>query len=588
MYIERIDSPADVKRLSQEELEGLAGEVRQAVLNRTSRIGGHVGPNLGVVEATIALHYVFDSPTDKFVFDVSHQSYPHKILTGRKQAYLDDSRFGEVTGYSEPGESDHDLFTIGHTSTSISMAVGLAKARDLLGRKENVVAVIGDGSLSGGEAYEGLSCGARLGSNLIVLLNDNEQSISDINGGLYGHLAELRRSGGTSANNMFKAFGYEYFYLEQGHDLRRLIDLFARVRDVDHPVVVHIHTQKGHGYPPAEANREDWHWFPPFLVESGEKRRKMSGENYDALVADFLLERMPRMPGLIAMVAAVPLTIDFTRERRLKAGRQFIDVDICEQHMLSMAAGIARNGGTPVVATFSTFYQRAYDQIAQDICINRLPVTMLVRNGSVWAGNDVTHVGWFDLSLFANVPNLVFLCPTNCEEYFAMLEWSLSQRRHPVAIRIPRNGVRHVAGPVERDYSDLNRFLKVRAGSRVAILALGDFFQLGEGLADRVERDLGFAPTLVNPRFASGLDREMLLSLKGDHDVVVTLEDGIVEGGFGQKVASFLGPHGLRVLNYGLRKEYRDGYVAAELLKEYGVDEEAIVATLKGLLAEGK
>lgn len=571
MYLEGIVGPADIKKMRQCQLPVLAEEVRQAIMNRVSKIGGHVGSNLGVVEATIALHYVFDSPSDKFVFDVSHQSYAHKILTGRKAAYLDESRFGEVTGYSEPRESEHDPFTVGHTSTSISMACGLAKARDLLGRKENVVAIIGDGSLSGGEAYEGLSCGARLGSNLIVLLNDNEQSISDVNGGLYGHLAELRASNGTSANNIFKALGYGYFYLEKGNDVQALIGLFRKIKDVGHPVVLHIHTRKGLGYPIAEQNREDWHWFPPFNVKTGEKLRQMSGENYDTLVADYLLRKMPENPGLIAMVAAVPLTIDFKRENRLKAGKQFIDVDICEQHLLSMAAGIARNGGTPVVATFSTFFQRAYDQIAQDICINKLPVTMLIRNGSVWAGNDVTHVGWFDLSLFANVPNLVFLCPTNCEEYFAMLDWSLRQREHPVAIRIPRNGVRHVEWPVEKDYSQLNRFQVSRHGSRVAILALGDFYQLGEELADAYKARYGREATLVNPRYATGLDEGVLLELERNHEVVVTLEDGILDGGFGPKVASFYGTRPMRVLNYGLRKEFRDGYNARELLAEYGI-----------------
>ena len=580
MYLDSINGPEDLKNLSLEQLGVLAAEVRQAIMHRVSVFGGHVGPNLGIVEATIALHYVFDSPVDKIVFDVSHQSYPHKILTGRKEAYLDDSKFKSVTGYSEPRESIHDLFTMGHTSTSISMACGLAKARDLLGGTENVIAVIGDGSLSGGEAYEGLNCGAKLGSNLIVVLNDNEQSISDVNGGLYDHLAELRRSGGTSSNNMFKAFGYEYRYVEMGNDLESLIGAFKEVKGSARPVVVHIHTRKGCGYAVAEKNREDWHWFPPFSIESGEKLRKMSGDNYDTLVADYLLKKMSENPGLLAMVAAVPLTIDFNRTNRLKAGRQFIDVDISEQHMLSMAAGVAKNGGTPVVATFSTFFQRAYDQIAQDICINRLPVTMLVRNGSVWAGNDVTHIGWFDLALFANIPNLVFLCPTNCEEYFAMLDWSLAQREHPVAIRIPRNGVHHAKGPVESDYSELNRFAVTRRGARIAVLALGDFYQLGEEVAAKISVEFGFEPTLVNPRFATGLDEGLLRALEADHGIVVTLEDGILDGGFGQKIASFYGASDVKVLNYGLRKEFVDGYDAKELLERYGITPEKIALDL--------
>lgn len=581
MILDRIETPEDVKKLAPEELSELASDVRNAILNRTSRIGGHVGPNLGLVEATIALHYVFESPRDKIVFDVSHQTYPHKVLTGRKAAFLDEKRFGEITGYSEPRESAHDCFTTGHTSTSISLACGLAKARDLLGGKENVIAVIGDGSLSGGEAFEGLSCGARLGSNFIVVVNDNEQSISDVNGGLYDHLRELRESGGECGNNIFKAVGYDYRYVESGNDIGALIEAFSGVKDIEHPVVVHVHTRKGNGYAPAEKEREDWHWFPPFSIETGERIRKMTGENYDTIVADYLLKKMPEKPGLIAMVAAVPLTIDFKRENRLKAGRQFIDVDICEQHLISMAAGIAKRGGSPVVATFSTFYQRAFDQISQDVCINKLPVTMLIRNGSVWAGNDVTHIGWFDLALFANIPNLVFLCPTNCEEYLAMLDWSITQREHPVAIRIPRNGVHHAKEPVDTDYSHINRFKKARFGEKVAVIALGDFFQLGESLADEIKNRLGFEPTLINPRFASGLDTEMLDGLEENHSIVITLEDGIAEGGFGQKIASHYGGKETKVLNYGLPKKFIDGYKANELFEECGLTEEQIIEEIE-------
>lgn len=584
MYLEGICGPNDVKKLSEDQLRDLASEIRRAIMNRVSRIGGHLGPNFGIVEVTVAIHYVFESPVDKIVFDVSHQSYPHKILTGRKDAFLKEECFGTVTGYSEPRESVHDVFTMGHTSTSVSMACGLAKARDLVGGRGNVIAVIGDGSLSGGEAFEGLSCGARLKSNLIVVLNDNCQSISDVNGGLYDHLAELRASEGKSPNNIFKALGYEYRYVKDGNDIHKLIEAFSNVKDVRHPIVVHVHTQKGKGYAIAEANREDWHWFPPFFEETGLKRRPMSGENYDDLVGDFLLEKMSKDPGVIAMAAGVPLTIGFNRERRERAGRQFIDVDICEQHLLSMAAGIARNGGKPVVATFSTFFQRAYDQIAQDICINRLPVTMLIRNGSVWAGNDVTHAGWFDLALLSNVPNLVFLCPTNCEEYFAMLDWSMSQREHPVAIRIPRNGVHHAKAKVDQDYSELNRFKVVREGYDVAVIALGDFFQLGEKVADAISARLGITATLINPRFATGLDSGLLDEVAQNHDVVVTLEDGILDGGFGQKISAYYGSSSVRVLNYGLKKEFVDGYNAAQILQEYGVTQDVIVGDVKRIL----
>lgn len=585
MLLDAIGGPQDLKRLTTDELVPLAAEIRQAVLCRTSQIGGHVGPNLGVVELTLALHYVFDSPVDKILFDVSHQSYVHKILTGRKDAYLDPSLFQTVTGYAEPRESSHDFFTMGHTSTSVSLACGLAKARDLTGGHENVVAVIGDGSLSGGEAFEGLNCAAKLGSNFIVVLNDNSQSIADVNGGLYDHLTQLRETEGRAPNNLFTALGFQYVYVGAGHDVKALVEVFRRLKDIDRPVVVHVRTQKGKGFAVAECAREDWHWFPPFFAETGTKRNVRTGENYDDLVAEYLLKKMADDPSVIALVAGVPLTIGFTQARRRQAGRQFLDVDISEEHMLSMAAGIARNGGKPVAATFSTFFQRAYDQLAQDICLNRLPVTVLIRNGSVWAGNDVTHVGWFDLALFANIPNLVFLCPTNCEEYFAMLDWSLGQQAWPVAIRVPRNGVYHTDKAVETDYGTcLNKYLVTRRGTKVAVVALGDFYQLGEEVCAALQDRYGFEPTLVNPRFASGLDEDLLCELAVDHVAVATLEDGIVEGGFGQKIASFYGPTDMKVFNFGLRKEFVDGYKAGELLDAYGVSCAKIVARIGEVL----
>lgn len=582
-FLNNIQKPADVKRLPVKDLSVLAEEIREALLYKISNCGGHFGPNLGMIEATIALHYVFNSPFDKFVFDVSHQSYVHKILTGRKNAFLDSEHFNDVTGYTEPRESEHDMFTMGHTSTSISMACGLAKARDLMGKKENVIAIIGDGSLTGGEAFEGLNYAKQLHSNLIIVVNDNDQSISDTYGGLKYHLRELRESNGQSSNNIFKALGFEYYYVDRGNDIETLIDAFFKVKDIDHPVIVHVHTLKGKGYKIAEENKEDWHWFPPFYVETGEKRRKMTGENYDDLVGDYLINKMHKDPAVCAILAAVPATLGFNKERREKAGRQFIDVDICEQHALSLAAGIAKNGGKPVVGTFSTFYQRAYDQIAQDICINNMPVTILIRNGSIWAGNDVTHTGWLDMSAFANIPNMVYLCPTNCEEYFAMLDWSIEQNKHPVCIRIPRNGVHHVTYSVDTDYSILNKNLITISGTKVAIFAIGDFFQMGEELAVSIKEQLGFLPTLINPRFVAGLDEELLDNLKLNHSIVVTIEDGILDGGYGQKIASFYGNSTVKVLNFGLKKEYLDGYNAKSVLMEYGITINNIIAKINDI-----
>lgn len=582
--LNQINGPADVKALTLEELNLLATEIRETLLKKISECGGHFGPNFGMVEATIALHYVFDSPNDKFVFDVSHQSYVHKLLTGRKDAFLDESKYNEVSGYSNPAESEHDFFKIGHTSTSVSLACGLAKGRDLTGGQENIIAIIGDGSLSGGEAYEGLDNVGELGTNMIVVVNDNEMSIAENHGGLYPHLSELRRTHGKSENNIFKCLGFEYVYVEEGNQIAPLIDAFKTVKDTKHPVVVHIHTQKGKGYAFAEADKENWHWRPSFFSVNGETRRKMTGENYDDIVCDYLLGKMKQDPKVVALVAAVPLTIGFNKEKRELAGKQFVDVGIAEEHAIAMASGIARYGGKPVFATFASFFQRTYDQISQDLCINKCPATLLVRNASVWGPNDVTHLGIFDIPMMSNIPNLVYLAPTNCEEYLTMLDWSIEQNEYPVAIRIPRNGVHHSDKVVEKDYSQLNKALVTREGERVAIIALGDFYQMGEELCDNLQNALNVSPTLINPRYITGLDTDLLSQLKANHRVVVTLEDGVLEGGYGQKIASYYGPSEMKVLNYGLKKKFIDRFKATDILEENGITIENMTKEVCNLL----
>ena len=583
-YLYHINGPTDVKALGIGELKELASEIRSAMLEKISLCGGHFGPNFGMVEATIALHYVFNSPKDKIVFDVSHQCYVHKILTGRKDAFLDEEHYKDVSGYTNPAESEHDFFNVGHTSTSVSLACGLAKARDLVGGTENIVAIIGDGSLSGGEAYEGLDNVGALGTNMIIVVNDNDMSIAENHGGLYPHLAKLRETNGQAENNIFKCLGFEYHYIDNGNDIEPLIKVFESVKDARHPVVVHIHTQKGCGFTLAEEDRENWHWRPAFYPETGETRRKMTGENYDNIVCDYLLEKMKKDPKVVALVAAVPLTIGFTKEKREQAGKQFVDVGIAEEHAVAMASGIARNGGKPVFATFSSFFQRTYDQISQDLCINKCPATLLVRNASVWGPNDVTHLGIFDIPMMSNIPNLVYLAPTNCEEYLAMLDWSIEQNKYPVAIRIPRNGVHHVNGSVDSDYSELNKNLITQKGDKIAVFALGDFYQLGEELCDHIEKEIGIAPTLINPRYITGLDVELLNSLKENHQVVLTMEDGVLDGGYGQKIASFYGPSAMKVMNYGLKKEFIDRFNASEILKENKITIEDMINDLKSII----
>lgn len=568
MYLEKINSPADLKKLNSKELQELATEMRTALLHKLSIHGGHFGPNFGMVEATIALHYVFDSPKDKMVFDVSHQSYCHKMLTGRKDAFLYEEHFNDVSGYTNPEESPHDFFTVGHTSTSVSLACGLAKARDLKGDKENVIAIIGDGSLSGGEALEGIDFAAELESNFIILVNDNDMSIAENHGGLYKNLKQLRDSNGTCECNLFKAMGLDYVYLQEGNDIEKLIDAFQKVKDITHPVVVHINTQKGKGYAPAEQNKENWHWCMPFDIETGKPTISFDGESYDSLTCDFLMKKMKQDPRVVTMVAAVPTNIGFTEEKRREAGKQFIDVGIAEEHAIAMASGIAKNGGKPVFATHSSFMQRTYDQLSQDLCVNNNPATILVNTASVFGMTDVTHLGIFDIPLISNIPNMVYLAPTNKQEYFAMLDWSIEQTEHPVAIRIPCNGVVSTNNSVDTDYSQLNTYQVAQEGSDIAILALGDFFQLGENLAEEILKNTGRKPTLINPRYITGLDKTLLEELKKQHSIVITLEDGILDGGFGEKISRFYGAADMKVYNYGLKKEFIDDYKVNDILLE--------------------
>ena len=568
MYLEKINQPSDIRSLRYEELDQLAAEMRKALLHKLSKNGGHFGPNFGMVEATIALHYVFNSPVDKFVFDVSHQSYCHKMLTVRKEAFLSEDHFHDVSGYTNPEESEHDFFNVGHTSTSVSLACGLAKARDLNGDKENIVAVIGDGSLSGGEALEGIDFASELESNFIIIVNDNDMSIAENHGGLYKNLKELRESNGTAACNLFKAMGLDYVYLEEGNDIPKLIDTFEKVKDIDHPIVVHIHTQKGKGYKPAEEHKEDWHWCMPFDTETGKSTVSFDGEDYGQLTCDYLMGKMKKDPKVVAIVAAGPTNIGFTEDKRKEAGKQFVDVGIAEEHAIAMASGIAKNGGKPVFATHSSFMQRTYDQLSQDLCINENPATILVNTASIYGMNDVTHLGIYDIPLISNIPNMVYLAPTNKQEYFAMLDWSIEQDQYPVAIRIPCNGVISTTEDVDTDYSDLNKYQIKISGSNIAILALGDFFDIGEKLAKAVSEKTGVMPTLINPRYITGLDEELLENLKKDHTTVITLEDGILDGGFGEKIARFYGPSDVKVYNYGIKKEFLDRYAIEDVLKE--------------------
>lgn len=581
--LETINSPQDVKKLNLKELEILAADIREALFNRLTKIGGHCGPNFGIVETEIAMHYVFNSPIDKFVFDVSHQSYPHKMLTGRKAGYLDDTRFSEDSGYTNPDESEHDLFNVGHTSTSISLAAGLVKARDLRGSKENVIALIGDGSLSGGEALEALDfTGSELHSNFIIIVNDNQQSIAEVHGGLYENLAELRRTKGSAANNFFKALGLDYIYEEQGNDIAAMIKLFEKVKDIDHPIILHINTQKGKGYKLAEENREAWHWCMPFDRKTGKWNVTFPDETYTSLTTNYIMNKAKLDKDFVVITPAMPMTAGLNQDLRQELGAQYVDTGITEEHAVAFASGIAKAGGKPLIVTNATFIQRTYDQISQDVCINNNPVTIVLNFASCIGLTDVTHLGIFAISAFSNIPNLVILAPTSKEEYLNMLDWAVDQKEHPVMILMPGTGV--VSRASDKDFSHINTFKQEQQGKKVAILALGGFYQKGERVAQMIEKELGFKPTLINPRFASGIDEKMLQDLETNHQLVITIEDGIIDGGFGEKVATFYAPTNMKVKVYGLKKSFYDRYNPEDLLKAQGMSDEQIVTDVKNLI----
>lgn len=573
MFLERINGIADLKKIKQSNLPALCEEIRNVLLTKLSAHGGHVGPNLGLVELTTAMHYVFNSPEDKIVFDVSHQCYTHKILTGRKDAFIYPERYDDVNGFTNPAESNHDLFTVGHTSTALSLACGLAKARDLLNQKHNVVAIIGDGSLSGGEAYEGLNNIAEQGTNLIVVVNDNEMSIAENHGGYYKNMELLRATNGNAQNNFFKALGFEYIYAEDGNDVEKMVELFRRVKDNPHPIVLHIHTQKGKGYSLAEENKEKFHSTGPFSIADGSFVGGGAGESYNEITYNFLKQKMESDSSVVAISSATPTIIGMNKQRRNLHDKQFVDVGICEEHAVAFAAGIAKGGAKPVYAVFGSFVQRSFDQLHQDLALDNNPATILVFWDSVYGMGGPTHNGLYDIAEISNIPNLVYLAPTCAEEYLAMLDYAVAQTEKSVVIRVPMI-VTHGKDP-KQNYAETNVSQVIREGSEVAIIAVGSMFGVAEKAAENLKKH-GVNATLINPVFLSGVDEKLLESLKSNHSLTVTLEEGIIEGGYGQKIASFYGDSDMKVKCFGLEKSFFGDFDPDELLKQNNLTAEDV------------
>ena len=580
--LDKLNTPNDLRKMEMSELYELSNEIRELIIKKVNTTGGHLGPNLGIVEATIALHYVFNSPADKIVFDVSHQCYPHKILTGRKEGFTNPDMYLKYTGYTAPEESNHDLFKVGHTSTSVSLATGLAKGRDLVGGKENIIALIGDGSLTGGEALEGLNIASTLNSNIIIIVNDNDMSIAENQGGICNLLTELRENNGEVKDNFFKALGFEYHYISDGHNIENLIEIFSKVKDTDHPVLIHMHTIKGKGFEPAVINKEPFHWILPGTLDNLNKSQTAQNESYESLTKDYLLQKVAEGEPIIAMGAATPGVFGWNKEFRNKLGEHYIDVGIAEQQAVGMASGIAKRGGKPVLAFSSSFVQRTYDQLSQDMALNNAPVTMLIFWGGI-SSADATHLCTFDIPLISNIPNIVYLAPTCKEEYIRMLDWSVNQKDHPVAIRVPYEI--SYSGKIDTtDYSILNKYQMIKKGEKIAIIALGDFLEKGKEVKTLLKEKLNINATLINPRFITGIDTEMLEGLKSNHSIVITLENGELDGGFGEKITRFYGNSSMKVLNFGSFKEFTDRVSLEELFKRYHLTNEQIVDDIKKLI----
>jgi 1-deoxy-D-xylulose-5-phosphate synthase len=620
----RIQSPADIKPLSVPELQQLAGELRQYVVEVVSRVGGHLGPSLGVVELTLALHKVYDSPADKIVWDVGHQAYPHKILTGRRDAFPTLRQYGGVSGFVNPAESPHDAFGVAHASTSIAAALGMATARDISGESYRVVTVTGDGAMTGGLAYEALNNAGHSGRDLLVILNDNEMSISPNVGAISRYLTsitstpfyarvkeevksilervplgepvgELAKRVEQNLKNLlvpgalFQALGFAYYGPIDGHDLEALIGVLSRLRQAKGPILLHVLTRKGKGYAPAEGNACFFHGVPPFDAATGKSPDggKKGAPSYNEVFVEGLAEISRRDPSVVAITAAMADGTGLVRYQKEFPDR-FFDVGIAEAHGVCFAAGLAKQGMKPVAAIYSTFLQRAYDQIIHDVGVQNLPVVFCLDRGGLVGPDGPTHHGVFDLTYLRAVPNFIVAAPRDGDDMKDLLATALAQRDHPFAIRYPKTPCGQLTPGREGRPVPIGSWQTLRNGEGVCLLAVGAMVEICQKAAELLEKS-GVRPGLVNCRFVKPLDRDLLRELRAAYPLLVTVEENVVSGGFGSAVYEALSEARLARLplhHFAVPDRFVTHGSRAELLEEVGLSPARIADRIQQLPGE--
>lgn len=610
MALEKIQKANDIKKLQPEELKILADEIRQFLIEKISVTGGHLASNLGVVELTMALHLVFDLPEDKLIWDVGHQSYTHKLLTGRRAGFDDLRKYGGMSGFPKRKESDCDAFDTGHSSTSISAGLGYVAARELTGETYNVVSVIGDGSLTGGMAYEALNNASRLKSNFIIILNDNNMSISENVGGMSRYLNGLRTAQAYTdlkkgvedtlkripvkgerivhqvrktksgikqlfvPGMFFEDMDITYLGPVDGHDIRKLVKILNEAKRVDHAVLVHVITKKGKGYPPAEENPARFHGTGPFEIETGEAKDKSDKDTYTDVFSKVLTDIGRKDEKVVAITAAMADGTGLSRFAR-RFPQRFFDVGIAEEHAMTFAAGLAAGGMKPVFAVYSSFLQRAYDQTIHDVCLQKLPVFIAVDRAGLVGSDGETHQGVFDLSYLSSIPNMTIMSPKNRWEMADMVRFAVDFP-YPVALRYPRGaayeGMRQFRAPIEYGKSEL-----LFREKEIAILFVGHMSELAESVRQRLKEN-GVSCSLINARFVKPLDTEMLDDLLKDHSLFVTIEENVLTGGYGEQVLRYVSgkEKSVRVLNFGISDDYVEHGNVEVLRKEVGLDCDSI------------